>query len=361
MTDADAAAAETTVQAGAWRCAAVSVRGASHHRTGMPNQDAAAAILDAAGLLILAVADGHGSAPHSRSDEGSHIAVEVATAAVRDAARAWHEGTDGDAIARALQALPERIIADWRSKVADALAATPLSMEESDRLAMLQFDDSAAYGATLVLAVLHPRGGALIQVGDGDIHLVDTTGRISKPLPDEDAPGEATSSLCLPQAEAAVRMHLLRAADVAEIAAVVASTDGLVKSHNDKRVLRGSLTSLAARLASGAEAAFVTEVSSWLPQVSSAGNGDDISVAVAARASADAAWVTPDEPPAVTTSRQRDDAQPHDVTTDVVPADANSSARWIAAAALLLLLLLAAAGYVWREPIAATIARWTAS
>jgi hypothetical protein len=153
-------------------------------------------------------------------------------------------------------------------------------------------------------------------------------------------------------------MHLLHAAEVAEITAVVASTDGLVKSHNDKRALRGSVTALAARLASGAEAAFVTEVSSWLPQVSSAGNGDDISVAVAARAGAAAAWVTPDEPPAENTATTRlDDERPQVATTVLTSDETSGAARWIAAAVML--LLLGAAGYVWREPIAATIAHWT--
>jgi len=191
-----------------------------------------------------------------------------------------------------------------------------------------------------------------MQIGDGDLHLVDAAGRISKPLPDEEAQGEATSSLCLPQAEAAARLRLLAADEVAQVTAVVASTDGLAKSYSDAGAVHGSVQALATRLADGAEQGFIAEVSSWLPQVSSAGSGDDISVAIAARPRADGVWIAPDE-----------DRAPAGAAIDApreptrTPARGRRHAAWIVAAVL---LLAAGLGYAWRERIAATYARWTA-
>ncbi|MDQ3699739.1 MAG: protein phosphatase 2C domain-containing protein, partial [Chloroflexota bacterium] len=63
-----------------WRVVGTSVRGASHRRHGLPNQDALRWWPES-GLgppLVLAVADGHGSAKCFRSDVGSRLAVAAA-------------------------------------------------------------------------------------------------------------------------------------------------------------------------------------------------------------------------------------------------------------------------------------------
>ncbi|MFM7713741.1 MAG: protein phosphatase 2C domain-containing protein, partial [Microcystis sp.] len=58
-----------------WRCIGESVKGASHVRSGLPNQDAIRWFPESGiGLpLILAVSDGHGSAKSFRSDRGSRF------------------------------------------------------------------------------------------------------------------------------------------------------------------------------------------------------------------------------------------------------------------------------------------------
>ncbi|MEZ4675539.1 MAG: PP2C family serine/threonine-protein phosphatase [Caldilineaceae bacterium] len=66
-----------------WRVVAASVRGTSHLRTATPCQDAHAYCTLADGTLLLAVADGAGSASHG--GDGAQLAVSTALKAVQDA------------------------------------------------------------------------------------------------------------------------------------------------------------------------------------------------------------------------------------------------------------------------------------
>ncbi len=75
-----------------WTALSASVRGASHEKSGQGNQDAVR-LKNPSGtddVLLLAVADGHGSTRSFRSDRGSALAAECAlarTAPFRPAAR----------------------------------------------------------------------------------------------------------------------------------------------------------------------------------------------------------------------------------------------------------------------------------
>jgi len=61
-----------TMQKTAWGVRGSSTRGASHLRTGLPNQDSIGTWWDEPrSRAIVVVSDGHGSARHFRSDTGS--------------------------------------------------------------------------------------------------------------------------------------------------------------------------------------------------------------------------------------------------------------------------------------------------
>src|SRR5438067_1473667 len=68
-----------------WQVICASVRGASHIRVGLPNQDDLFYLpkTKVGPRLLLAVADGHGGAKHFRSDVGAHCAVSAATSVLR--------------------------------------------------------------------------------------------------------------------------------------------------------------------------------------------------------------------------------------------------------------------------------------
>ena len=99
--------------------AAVTAAGASHLRDNTPNQDAVAHRLLDTGrgqVVVIAVADGAGSAP--RSDEGSNIAVTTAVAALS-------RGVERKPAAASAEHLASSLVRDAIKRAKNAVAATP--------------------------------------------------------------------------------------------------------------------------------------------------------------------------------------------------------------------------------------------
>ncbi len=139
----------------AWRVAAASVRGVSHARSEQPCQDAHAVAVLSNGALVVAVADGAGSA--AMSEVGSALAAETAVAAIATA-----------------QELPAATDATgWQNLLTEALRLAQLRLEtEAERREV----DLNALATTLLLAVATSTATAVIQVGDGAIVVGDADG-----------------------------------------------------------------------------------------------------------------------------------------------------------------------------------------
>src|SRR5207245_523887 len=93
-----------------------SIRGATHRRNSLPNQDALG-LLNADGgdgPIVVAVADGHGSSRCPRSHVGSRLAVNAAVHVVASAL-SHRKAPDCGMAAREL-------IKEWRKAVAEHLA-----------------------------------------------------------------------------------------------------------------------------------------------------------------------------------------------------------------------------------------------
>ena len=109
---------------------------------------------DVEGLQVLSIvaADGAGSA--RRGGEGAAIACEVAQRAIAEWAAATHE-------------LPTpNVVADWCSRVCDALQAQALTEEAQLR----------DYACTLLIAVVTANGAAYAHIGDGGIVIDNAAG-----------------------------------------------------------------------------------------------------------------------------------------------------------------------------------------
>src|SRR4051812_9146589 len=103
-----------------WRVIGQSVRGATHERTGMPNQDAIRWLPESGATLplILAVADGHGSPRSFRSETGARLAVEIATQVISDFLRGQRQTTILSATKRAAEEwLPAALARGWLDTV----------------------------------------------------------------------------------------------------------------------------------------------------------------------------------------------------------------------------------------------------
>lgn len=250
---------------------AVSVKGASHEKNGTPCQDSARVYL-AEDFAIAAVADGHGSERHFRSDSGSEMAARVAIRSIMD----FRERNGG--LAEVLRESPNNaarriaanIICCWNYETAAHLSFLPLTPAEqatSDKYGGLKTE--TIYGSTLILAYMERNICFGLQIGDGSFTM-NAHGITAMPMPSDDRlVANRTTSLCDSDAIGGFRHFVYNG----QADGVALSTDGLINSFvsvDDFLSFSGRNTSYNGRTADLAE---------HLRKRSETGSKDDISFA----------------------------------------------------------------------------------
>jgi hypothetical protein len=257
----------------AWQAARhCSVIGAAHRRQGRPCQDASLTLALPAPcgstLQLLAVADGHGGRRYHRSDVGSRLACEQAASAVAAALQCTPLGDTEAWQSQLAQGLPVAIQRGWQSAIEAHWQQGPSSTEEPFA--------ALTYGTTLGLVLLAPGWWGCTGLGDWDLLLI--SGADAALVSEEAAhggPAEATASLCSQDAALvwAARAQLRPLPAAGERLSLLLSTDGLRKScATDADFLQ-----LGLQLAELDDA---SELEQGLSQISAAGSGDDVSVAI---------------------------------------------------------------------------------
>ncbi len=184
-----------------------SVIGTTHLKDGRPCQDAFR-ISTESRSTVMAISDGHGGNAYCRSDTGASIACTAAAFAVKT--------TDHSD-------LPLAIKRAYDFQVQNHLSEHPLNDEE--RALLGENAPHVAYGATLLLTVIGDNEVKIIQLGDGEIHVLGANGRFLTALPeDEDCYNNFTSSLCYPEEEALNHFRILRYEE--KPAAILMFSDG---------------------------------------------------------------------------------------------------------------------------------------
>lgn len=253
--------------------------GVSHVVSGAPCQDAMTArvcrVSSRATSVVVAVADGHGSAAHDRSDIGSKIAVATA---VKMLEALWGDGEQPHAtlVARFASDFPRLLARNWRTKIfahAARLAGTPIAGRvEGDEAILVR------YGTTLIVGLVAPNLCLAGRIGDGDVLLLTEDGPTDLLKPDPDQFGTATHSLCGHSPERFWRTSAVRGARPGTL---MLSTDGL----SDSFASRDEFLSLGAdlgRLLVDRGLEFVAgNMLGWLERYSRDGSGDDITIALA--------------------------------------------------------------------------------
>lgn len=253
-----------------WKAIAASVRGATHLRSGLPNQDAVRTELAETRVLpaILAVSDGHGSDKCFRSHVGSQLAVQAAVSVLREFA-ASHANEDDAAN------LPSEIVRRWRAAVSDDCATSPLSDD-------YRHEPVVAYGATLVCVLLGPDYLLCLQLGDGEILTAsrDST-EVSQPIAaDATLIANETTSLCQPEAEQNFRVRFQAFDQSQPPALILLATDGYPNSFATPEGFRQVATDLLAILDQDGVESVAAALPGWLEEASQFGSGDDVSVAI---------------------------------------------------------------------------------
>jgi serine/threonine protein phosphatase PrpC len=293
----------TATHTGGWRVIARSVTGPSHRRAGTDNQDAESHDVHEE-LVIVAVADGHGSPKSFRSDTGARLAVEVAMQTGRELINDHQKSRSPIAVIKdaATNQLPRRLEKHWKKRVYDHSAANPLTQAELDRLVAAAgraareaaaahgiaaggTGQYLAYGTTLLVAYIASDFVLYLQLGDGDILSVSDTanGDVSRPIPrDEQLIANETTSLCQKDAWKLFRIQF-QYIHASAPALILLSTDGYANSFRSNQDFLKVGTDLLRILRHEGPGYVEREMRGWLEGASSAGSGDDATLALAYR------------------------------------------------------------------------------
>ncbi|AZM56183.1 hypothetical protein DMA15_29285 [Streptomyces sp. WAC 01529] len=261
------------------------------------SQDRGVALPVAGGrAVVLAVADGHGSAAHFRSDLGARWAIEEFTACARTFAyeviRVGDDASGWTGLREEARRLPQQVGHRWHEWAVLHDRNSPAHGARSRRLGRAETErdrkeppDLAAYGSTLLGAVLTERMVFCWQLGDGDIVFVDDEGVPHTPLSTGPDMGDETDSLCAPEPWRKTRAHWQPFTGGAP-PCVLLSTDGLSKSFADHQGFLDFATGVSGRAAEQGVAAVQSQLPDWLARAAQF-SGDDTTlvgaVAVPAR------------------------------------------------------------------------------
>jgi serine/threonine protein phosphatase PrpC len=290
-------------------CAFACARQGSSHKAQdvgpSPCQDAhliSSGAVAARSYVVAAVADGHGSARHDRSHVGAQLAAQAAVTAFQsflldhhDSARQENdaparladtesgtgilpvihgqdahatEGAGRTALVSAFKrSFPTEVTREWRKAVQEHCAKCQETTPP----------DYGRYGTTLLVAGMVSRLLLLAQVGDGDIVVTARRDQQQdQPLAVDDSlvAGE-TFSLCSEDAE---KLWRTTTRDLADVAFVILSTDGLRNAYDST----DAFLRLLAAVRQNIEQCGVGRATAILPETldrfSVGGSGDDITL-----------------------------------------------------------------------------------
>lgn len=277
---------------GDWRVIGKTVQGASHVRSGTENQDAIAWSSGPGDRLplILAVADGHGSAKHVRSKHGARLAVKEATTTLVDWLSGLNANTPLPETARvATEKLPTVLENRWKQAVRlhfqenqlspEACVAAGISVTAGGGTPLQDDAIHSIYGTTLLAVAIMPQFILYLQVGDGDILVVSRQGEVGWALArDEGLIGNQTTSLCQPRARDHFRVRCQPC--VEPPALVIAATDGYSNSYQDDEDFLRVGPDILQFLRDEGPDALEAALEGWLEDTSGKGSGDDVTVGI---------------------------------------------------------------------------------
>ncbi len=287
---------ESDKSASQWRVIKESVRGASHLRSGLPNQDSAFSFPEQGGpRVLLAIADGHGSAKYFRSDRGARFAVAAAAAMLDPLLKETLETAGLSAIKRwATDQLPQKLVRAWRERVEEDFTNEKFTSKERNMLIenenpaaweAVKADNFIPYGSTILAAIVTELFALYVQLGDGDILAVSESGEVTRPIQaDQRLMANETTSLCSHKAWDDFRVHFqVLPEPKAAPALILISTDGYANSFRDEQAFTRVGSDLLQMIRFEGLDEIRDKLPEWLNDASKQGSGDDISLGIIAR------------------------------------------------------------------------------
>ena len=268
-----------------YRAFGMTVIGASHIKSGTVCQDCSQSCEKTECRLVV-VCDGHGGADYFRSDRGSKLAAASFMDCMEnpDLIAALSAAAAEKQRQSRMEQLIKSIIARWNSLVEQDMRQHPFDEDELSGVsekARRRYEAGerlqAAYGTTLIGAVLAENFWLGLQIGDGKCVAVSETGEFTQPIPwDEECFLNVTTSLCDENAAKEFRFCFSRTLP----AAVFIGSDGIDDCFaGDERLYDFYRVTLKSFAQTDEETA-VAQLKEYLPTLSEKGSGDDMSVGI---------------------------------------------------------------------------------
>lgn len=229
--------------------------------------------------MALAVADGHGSSAHPRSDTGAELAVSAFLEAASDFRTSIQQEDELSQLkCQAEDDLPRNLVLSWQHLVEQHWAGNPIADADPATAS-----PALLYGTTLVGALITDALVVGWQLGDGDLCFIDADGQITTPLHRRtETLGDETDSLCSSNAQLLVHTYWAPSPQTDAPVLVAMSTDGLSKSFVSFDSYLEFLTGLHNLLRTDNAQKVQREIPGWLQKASSY-SGDDTTLIVAWR------------------------------------------------------------------------------
>lgn len=266
--------------------------GFMHLRNNLPLQDAILAsgnLYSESGPIFLAVADGHGDISHFRSYTGANIATSVAVEILGKFAQEVRNSDQSAfknllSTANITEAVLTNIVGKWKKEVLSHLESNPFT---SDELTIIKDHDSRdyavnptiAYGTTLIGCGVVASIALFVQIGDGDVIIMDQSGRIFNPIPiDPSLVSNRTTSLCQRDPIPSFRYSVVDLESTA-VDIIMIATDGFGNSQTDRDWYGGVMKDIASFSRKHGTFWIRENLPNWARRcASSEGSGDDTTI-----------------------------------------------------------------------------------
>ena len=263
------------------------VKGATHQRNGLPCQDSKKIVEISDDIVIIAVADGHGSEKCPRSDRGSTIAVNTFCEVMKNYLQSY--GLDENSLSNLITFLnregdmrfAQDICEEWQTRVKQ-------SYYKNKEDGMLDDDGNikwsavySLYGTTLLGMLITNTFVFSFQIGDGDINLVTEDGVFALVEPEKFL-GTETHSLSKPDAwRKAVAAIRRRDGEDEKSCMYMLSTDGFANSYTSDVEFQKTCSDYFGMIWEHGAETVQANLKKWLTETSELGCGDDITVVMA--------------------------------------------------------------------------------
>lgn len=260
------------------------IKGATHVRNGMPCQDNKKIVEISDSVLVVSVADGHGSSKCPRSDRGSMIAVNSFYEVIKNYLKIYGESEEG--IANLMTFLnregdmrfAQDVCEEWQARVKQSFYKNKAE-GMTDENGKIKWDSVyALYGTTLLGMLVTENFVFSFQIGDGDINIV-TQESVEPLVEPEKFLGTQTHSLSKPDAWRNAVASVRRRDSASEQSYMyILSTDGFANSYASTEEYQKACREYLQMLQIHGAGAVQENLKDWLKQTSELGCGDDITV-----------------------------------------------------------------------------------